>query len=71
MNAIFDSRKMIRNLMCAVAALVITVLVSWSFLASTAVAPGASAKPVLHLASSKIPLEHRVFGRPEPAVLVD
>jgi hypothetical protein len=42
----------------------------WGFQSATAQAPGAHAA-VVSVASTKIPLAHSLFGRPEPAVLVD
>jgi hypothetical protein len=69
MNAILDSRAVVKNLLCAAAALLITVMTVWSFL-DTSDAPGAGAN-LLPLTSIQIPLDHQVFGRPEPAVLVD
>lgn len=69
MNAIFDSRAILRNLTCALAALLITVAMVCTFLNTTI--EDRSAGATLTLASLKIPLDHKVFGRPEPAVLVD
>jgi hypothetical protein len=70
MSTIFGSRKMFRGALCAVAAVMLTTLGWWGIQASTAHAPGDRAV-VTSVASTKIPLAHSVFGRPEPAVLVD
>jgi hypothetical protein len=68
MNSILDNRAVVKNLLCAAVALLITVMTVWSFLDTDA--PG-SGTDLLPLTSLQIPLDHQVFGRPEPAVLVD
>ncbi len=57
-----------RDLSCAAGAAVISVLVSLSFLTSTAVTPAARAVGVT---TSVVQPLHAWFGQPEPAVLVD
>jgi hypothetical protein len=57
-----------RDLTCAAAAAVISVVASLSFITSTAVPPGAQA----HSARvAVVQPDHAWFGQPEPAVLVD
>ena len=58
-----------RDLICGAAATLITLVLSLSFLQSTARAPGVHAAPTLRLVA--IPPGHAWFGQPEPAVLVD
>jgi hypothetical protein len=70
MNTIFNSRRVGRVMLCAVIAAVITAVGGWGFVQSTEHGPGVHIA-VPSVASLKIPLEHSVFGRPEPAVLVD
>jgi len=57
-----------RNLTCGLAAMLITLALSLTFVQSTAVAPGTRAA-----AEAFVPIEplHAWFGQPEPAVLVD
>jgi hypothetical protein len=69
MNTIFSSR-IFRGALCAVVAVTITAVGGWGFVHSTAHAPGVRIA-VPSVAGLKIPLEHSVFGRPQPAVLVD
>lgn len=57
-----------RDLACAAAAAVISVVASLSFVTSTAVPPGAHV-PGVHVAV--VQPDHAWFGQPEPAVLVD
>ena len=57
-----------RDLTCAAAAAVISVVASLSFVTSTAVPPGAHA-PGQRVAV--VQPDHAWFGQPEPAVLVD
>ena len=68
MNAMTDS--ILKSLVCAAAALLITVVASVSFVQSTAVAPGArdSAPAAIAKLSGQ---GHALFGQSEPAVLVD
>jgi hypothetical protein len=67
--SIFESRMIVRGALCAAVAVLITAGGWWGFEISTAHAPGHAA--VASMANNKIPLAHSVFGRPEPAVLVD
>ena len=71
MNAIYESQSF-KYLSCAGGALLISAVLGWGFWdgAKHALAVRAGAQPA-ELASVKIPLQHEVFGRPEPAVLVD
>jgi hypothetical protein len=69
MNTILESRAVVKNLLCAAVALLITVVTVWSF-TNTADGPG-TGNDLLSLTTLQIPLDHQVFGRPEPAVLVD
>ncbi len=55
-----------RDLTCAAAAALISVVASLSFITSTAVPPGAHARAPSPAAASVA-----WFGQPEPAVLVD
>ena len=57
-----------RDLTCAAAAAVISVVASLSFVTSTAVPPGAHAQPAR---IAVVQPDHAWFGQPEPAVLVD
>jgi len=57
-----------RDLTCAVAAVLITLALSMTFVQSTALAPGTRTAGGVF-----VPVEplHAWFGQPEPAVLVD
>ena len=68
--SMISSRGMLRGALCAVVASVITVAGVWGFESSTAHAPGYHSA-LAAVVSAKIPLAHSVFGRPQPAVLVD
>jgi hypothetical protein len=57
-----------RNVTCAAAAALITLVLSLSFLQSTSVPPGTHAGATRTLALQS---EHAWFGQPQPAVLVD
>jgi hypothetical protein len=57
-----------RDLACGVAAILITAVFGMSFVASTALPPGAHAPAVRTVG---VQPEHAWFGQPEPAVLVD
>ena len=57
-----------RDFACAVAAVLITLILSAAFLQSTSVPPGAHAASNVFVAMQP---EHAWFGQPEPAVLVD
>lgn len=69
MSTVFT--KVFRGMLCAAVAVMITAVSCWGFTSSTAQAPGAHARTLPSVASIRIPLEHSVFGRPQPAVLVD
>ena len=62
------SNAIYRDLTCAAAAALITLIVGLGFLQSTALPPGVHATP-LHMVA--IQPAHAWFGQPEPAVLVD
>jgi hypothetical protein len=66
MNAFFQ--VLYRNLTCATASVVITLVIAGAFLQATAVPPGAraSGEPFVALQA-----RHGWFGQPQPAVLVD
>ena len=66
MNALNASLKAVA---CGMGALAITAVMSWSFVQSTATAPGAT--PTAHLAKLTIEQRHVWFGQSQPAVLVD
>jgi hypothetical protein len=70
MSTIYSSR-LFQGALCAGVAVVITAACGWGFVTATAHAPGAHPAVTTSVASIKIPLAHSVFGRPEPAVLVD
>jgi hypothetical protein len=70
MSTIFSSRRVFKGALCAAVAVTATTAGWWGFEVSTAQAPGTHAA-ITAVASTKIPLAHSVFGRPEPAVLVD
>ena len=57
-----------RDAVCAAAAAAITLMLSLSFIESTATVPGAHVPASRFVALSA---EHAFFGQPEPAVLVD
>ncbi len=66
MNALSNSLK---TLACGMGALAITAVLSWSFVESTASAPGAT--PTARVAKLSIQQRHVWFGQSQPAVLVD
>ena len=66
MNAIISS--LYRDLTCAAAALLISVVIGASFVQSTALPPGAHACAAVFV---QVDPRHAWFGQPEPAVLVD
>ncbi len=66
MNALQTSLK---TLACGMGALAITAVMSWSFVESTATAPGAT--PTAQVAKLTIQQRHVWFGQSQPAVLVD
>ena len=57
-----------RDLTCGAASALITLLLSVTFIESTALPPGAHRWPVVFVT---VQPEHAWFGQPEPAVLVD
>jgi len=57
-----------RELTCGAAAAFITLMLSLTFLESTAHPPGARVGTVLFM---QVQPQHAWFGQPEPAVLVD
>ena len=57
-----------RDLTCGAAAAFITLMLSLTFVESTAYPPGARVGAVLFM---QIQPQHAWFGQPEPAVLVD
>ena len=57
-----------REITCATAAALITLLLSATFVQSTSAPPGAHAWPVVFV---QIEPQNARFGQPEPAVLVD
>ncbi len=62
-----------KSLLCGVAALAVTLTMSWSVVHATATYPWASEVAVSHPAVAKVALQsqHAWFGQPSPAVLVD
>jgi len=66
MNTFFST--LYRDVTCAAAATLITLMLSVSFLESTAVPPGMHTVSDPFVALSP---QHAWFGQPEPAVLVD
>jgi hypothetical protein len=69
MNMNTFAQDLYRDLACATAAILITFVLSMSFVVSTAVPPGTRAPATWHmLARSTQP---GWFGQPQPAVLVD
>jgi hypothetical protein len=66
MNAIVSS--LYRDLTCAAAAALITLLLSVTFVQSTSLPPGAHAGAAVFM---QMQPQHAWFGQPEPAVLVD
>lgn len=70
MNAILNNG--LKALACGTAALAITVVMSASFVQSTAVVHnGAVAGTPARLAKLSVQSRHTWFGQPQPAVLVD
>jgi hypothetical protein len=59
----------LKTLACGMGALAITAVMSWSFVESTASAPGAT--PVAQMAKLTVQQRHVWFGQSQPAVLVD
>ena len=71
MNALNSTMK---SLICGVAALAITLTMSWSVVHSTATYPWASEVGVAHpVTVTRVALQsrHQWLGQPAPAVLVD
>jgi len=71
MNAIYESQSF-KYLSCAGGALLISAVLGWGFWDGAKHAMGMrdGVEPAA-VVSVRIPLQHEVFGRPEPAVLVD
>jgi hypothetical protein len=59
----------LRTLACGMGALAITAVLSWTFVQSTSVPPGAA--PTAQMAKLTIQQRHVWFGQSQPAVLVD
>ena len=59
----------LRTLACGMGALAITAVLSWTFVQSTSLAPGAA--PAARMAKLTIQQRHVWFGQSQPAVLVD
>jgi hypothetical protein len=57
-----------RDLTCGAGAAFITVMLSLTFVQSTAYPPGTRTGPALFM---QVQPQHAWFGQPEPAVLVD
>ena len=66
MTTLIDTVR--RDVACAAAAAMITLVTSLAFVQSTSVAPGTHAE-VRHIVA--LQPQHAWFGQPEPAVLVD
>ena len=66
MSALNNSLK---TLACGMGALAITAILSWTFVQSTATAPGATR--TAQVAKLTIQQRHVWFGQSQPAVLVD
>ena len=62
------SSMVYREVTCGAAAALITLLLSMTFVQSTALPPGAYHWPDVFVA---VQPQHAWFGQPEPAVLVD
>jgi hypothetical protein len=62
------SSMVYREVTCGAAAALSTLLLSTTFVLSTALPPGAHRWPVVFVA---VQPQHAWFGQPEPAVLVD
>ncbi len=69
MNAFVDNG--LKVLACGAAAAVITLLVSFSFVHSTAVVHNESYSATPWVAKLSVEPSHAWFGQPQPAVLVD
>jgi hypothetical protein len=69
MNALVNNG--LKMLACGAAAAVITLVVSMSFVHSTAVVHSASYTPTAWIAKLSVEPSHAWFGQPQPAVLVD
>ena len=67
MNAINDG---LQALTCGIGALAITAALSWSFIQSTAAAPG-TASASAPMTTLTVQHRHIGFGQSRPAVLVD
>jgi hypothetical protein len=73
MTALNGVNGTMRSLLCGVAAMVVTLAMSWSVVHATATYPWATEVAVSHPAVAKVALQsqHAWFGQPSPAVLVD
>jgi hypothetical protein len=70
MNAMNTLNSGLKAVACGMGALAITAVMSWSFVQSTASAPGSLA-PTVKMAKLTIQQRHVWFGQSQPAVLVD
>ncbi len=63
----------VKALVCGAAAMMVTVIMSWSVVHATATFPYAAEVGAGHPAVAKVALQsqHAWFGQPAPAVLVD
>ena len=61
----------LKALVCGFGALVITAVMSWSLVTSTAAVPGSRVAPTANVAKLTIQQRHVWFGQSQPAVLVD
>ena len=63
----------VKSLVCGIAAMMITVSMSWSMVEATATVPWVAAVGVAHSTAVKptVRSQHAWFGQPSPAVLVD
>ena len=69
MNALVNNG--LKMMACGAAAAVITLVMSMSFVHSTAVVHGQSHAPAQWMAKLSVEPAHAWFGQPQPAVLVD
>ena len=69
MNAMNTLNSGLKAVACGMGALAITAVMSWSFVQSTAAAPGSV--QAAQMAKLTIQQRHVWFGQSQPAVLVD